>query len=157
MAGIFYLFTLLIAIAFAVVVIYIAIVLFRISKTLNAVGTTLAKTEKEVEAMIPQLRETIHQADTALEDVSQKLKSTDDVFEAIDDVGTSVNNVNHWLDTNQKHMTDEEMNEKTKPFMEGLKWSEAAFLLYSKWKEPKSDLPAERPEQAIIKQTRKEG
>jgi uncharacterized protein YoxC len=156
-AGIFYLFALLIAIAFAIVVIYIAVVLFRISKILKAVETTLAKTEKEVETMIPHIKETMYQADAAIEDVSDKLKSTDVVFEAIGEVGTSVNNVNQWLETNQKHMTDEEMYEKTQPFMEGLKWSEAAFLLYSRWKEPKSNLPAESPEKALVKQTRKEG
>jgi uncharacterized protein YoxC len=156
-AGVFYLSILLISIAFAVVVVYIAVVLYRISKMLKSVETTIGKTEEEVEAMMPHIKETINQADAMLEDASSKLKATDDVFEAIGDVGTSVNNVNQWLEANHKNMTNDEMNEKTKPFMEGLKWSEAAVLLYSKWKQPKSNLPAERPERALIKQTRKEG
>jgi len=152
-AGIFYLSILFISIAFAIVVIYIAVVLHRISKTMKSVGSTLDKTEKEIEAMLPHIRETIHQTDTALEDVGEKLKATDDVFETIDNVGTSVNTVNQWVETNHKKMTDDEVNEKTKPFMEGLKWSEAAVLFYSKWKKSESDAE----EQALIKQTRKEG
>jgi uncharacterized protein YoxC len=151
-AGIFYLSILLIAIAFAVVVVYIAVVLHRISKTMKTVGFTLDKTEKEVEAMLPHIRETIHQTDAMLDDVTEKLETTDDIFETIDNVGTSVNTINQWVETNHKEMTDDEMNEKTKPFMEGLKWSEAAVLLYSKWKEQQNDA-----EEHAINQTRKEG
>jgi len=151
-AGIFYLSLLLIALAFAVVVVYIAVVLHRISKTMKAVGFTLDKTEKEVEAMLPHIKETIHQTDAMLDDVSEKLEATDGVFETIDNVGTSVNTINQWVETNHKEMTDDEMNEKTKPFMESLKWSEAAVLLYSKWKELESDA-----EEHAINQTRKEG
>src|SRR5690625_7477677 len=97
---------------------------------LKSVETTLSKTEKEVEAMIPHIRETMNQADITLEDAIDKLEATDDAFETIGHAGTSVNNVNQWLETNHKNMTEDEMNEKTKPFMEGLKWSEAAVLLY---------------------------
>lgn len=143
---------LFIAIAFAIVVIYIAVVLHRISKTVKSVGATLEKTEKEVEAMLPEIRETIHHTDTALDDVGEKLKATDDIFETIDNVGTSVNTINQWVETNHKNMTDDEMAENTKPFMEGLKWSEAAVQLYSKWKELESDA-----EEQVINQTRKEG
>lgn len=152
MEGIFYLTILFIAIAFAIVVIYIAVVLHRISKTVKSVGATLEKTEKEVEAMLPEIRETIHHTDTALDDVGEKLKATDDIFETIDNVGISVNTINQWVETNHKNMTDDEMAENTKPFMEGLKWSEAAVQLYSKWKEPESDA-----EEQVINQTRKEG
>ncbi|PAV27860.1 general stress protein [Virgibacillus profundi] len=141
--GIIYLTCLLLAIAFVIIVIYAALVLKRISDTMRTLGKTLGEVETELQHITPELRKTVQETENIVDDMSDKLKATDSLFDTMENVGVSVNAVNQVYDRNSKKLSDEEFDSKMKPVIEGIKWSEAAFLLYSKWKKQK---PTEKNE-----------
>ncbi|GGJ76804.1 DUF948 domain-containing protein [Virgibacillus salexigens] len=134
MEEILYIAIIIVAIAFALTAIYIAFVLHRVSKLLRSVGITLGELEQEMQQITPELKESLHQTNQMLDDIDDKLKATDSVFDTIDNMGNSVSNVNQAIRKNSDKLTDAEMAEKTKPYIEGIRWSEAATYLYNKWK-----------------------
>lgn len=154
--GMIYLGILLCSIAFAIAVIYISFVLKRLSNTIGSMGKTLGEVEKELQYITPQLKQTIREADKAVDDMAEKVKATDGLFDSIGDVGVSIDSLNQAYDNSIKKLSPEQFEKKTKPFVEGIKWSEAALFLYSKWKKEK---PAEAKNDNIItvNQTGKEG
>ncbi|MEC5425982.1 DUF948 domain-containing protein [Virgibacillus sp. C22-A2] len=153
--------TLLIAIAFTIVVIYIALLLHRISGVINTLGSTLGEVEKELDNITPQLRQAVKETEIMVDDMEDKLKSTDSFFDTAENVGTSINTLNSTY-SNQK-LSTEQFEKKIQPFVEGITWSEAAFQLYSKWKQKtpdkKNELMIRNKETNIVplNQTGKEG
>lgn len=135
--GFFYLICLLLAIAFAIVVIYAAVLLKRVSDTLETLGKSLGEVETKLKHITPEIRQTIQETDKLVDDVSEKLKATDSLVDTMENMGTSVNSINYVYGEHSKHFSEQDFDRKMKPFVEGLKWSEAAFLLYSKWKKNK--------------------
>lgn len=135
--GIIYLFTLLLAIAFVIVVIYAAVLLKRVSDTLRTLGKTLGEVETQLKHITPQIRQNIQETGKLVDDVNEKLKETDSVFDTVGNLGNSMNSINHVYREHSKHVTDQDFERKMRPVVEGLKWGEAAFLLYSKWKKKK--------------------
>ncbi|GAB3069776.1 DUF948 domain-containing protein [Virgibacillus ainsalahensis] len=133
--GVVYLGILLCAIAFAGVTIYISLVLKRVADTLHSLGNTLGEVEKELQHITPQLRETVYETDKIVDDMEEKLKATDSLFDTLENVGTSVNSVNQLYKNNSDQLTGEQLQKKLKPFIKGIKWSEGAFQVYSKWKD----------------------
>lgn len=154
--GLIYLGILLCSIAFAIVVIYISFVLKRLSNTIGTLGTTMDEMEKEMQYITPKLKESIQEADKFVEDMGDKVKATDGLFDSIENVGVSMNSLNQAYENNMTTPSADDFDKKTKPFVEGIKWSEAALYLYSKWKQ---DKPAEGRSETIaaVNQTGKEG
>ncbi|UJL46591.1 DUF948 domain-containing protein [Virgibacillus sp. NKC19-16] len=132
--GVIYLGILFCSIAFAVVVVYICLVLKRVSTTMEALGTTLGEVEKKFESITPEIKSTVQATEEMVDDMEVKLKATDSLFDTMENVGSSVNSMNHVYKQNREKLTNKEFRRKLTPFIEGIKWSEAAFLLYSKWK-----------------------
>lgn len=145
--GIIYVGILFCAIAFAMAVIYICFVLKRVSNTLRTMGRTMGEVDKEVQEITPQLLETIRETDRLIDDVDDKLKATDGIFDSLENTGTSLQSLNQAYASSANQLTDEEFQKKTKPFVESIKWSEAALYLYSKWKK---DQPARNSEKVDI-------
>lgn len=128
-----YLSLLLIAIGFAFVVIYICFVLKRVSNTMKSLGSTLGEVEKQVNYITPQLTDTIRETDKMVADVEEKVKATDSLFDSAEEFGTSIQTANEVFHHRFGKLTDEEMDQKVKPFIEGIKWSEVGMKLYSSW------------------------
>ncbi|WP_052360758.1 DUF948 domain-containing protein [Oceanobacillus manasiensis] len=137
MEGIFYLAILLLALAFALVSIYIAIVLKRLADNIKTMGNTLGEFEKELQYITPPLKETIRETGNTIDDIQEKLDATNSVFDTVDHVGTSVNTTNEFIQSNYSELSDEEMQEKTKPFQEAIRWSEAALKVFNMFKQTK--------------------
>lgn len=134
---IIYLGILLCSIAFAIVVIYISLVLKRLSNTMRSLGVSLGELEKELGYITPQLTQTIRESDKLVDDIREKIRATDDLFESVEDVGVTVNSLNEVYTEKSKALSDVELERKMKPFVEGITWSEAAVQLYAKWKTAK--------------------
>ncbi|WP_373894717.1 DUF948 domain-containing protein [Virgibacillus natechei] len=132
--GVIYLGILFCSIAFAVVVVYICLVLKRVSTTMDALGTTLGEVEEKFESITPEIQSTVQETEKMLDDMEVKLQATDSLFDTLENVGSSVNSMNHVYKQNREGLTDAQFRHKLAPFIEGIKWSEGAFLLYSKWK-----------------------
>ncbi|WP_249872593.1 DUF948 domain-containing protein [Oceanobacillus saliphilus] len=128
---------LLCSIAFAIVVIYICLVLNRMTKTMKSLGTTMGEMEKELEYITPQLTQSVREADKLVDDISEKMRATDSLFDSFEDVGTTINSLNEVYKKQNQAITDMELEQKMKPFVGGITWSEAAVQIYSKWKATK--------------------
>ncbi|CDO03784.1 general stress protein [Oceanobacillus picturae] len=137
MEGIFYLAILLLSLAFAIVSVYIAIVLKRLSDTIKSMGNTLGEFEKELQYITPPLKETIRETGATIDDIQEKLNATNNVFDTVDHVGTTVNTTNEFIQSNYTTLSDQEMQEKTKPFQEAIRWSEAALTVFNMFKKTK--------------------
>ncbi|MYL60357.1 DUF948 domain-containing protein [Virgibacillus halodenitrificans] len=160
MEGIIYVALLLISIAFAIIVAYTSFLLYRISKTMKTMAKTVNEVEKEVEALTPRLKETIYETDKIVDDIGIKLKSTDNLFDTVENVGSSMNAVNETIHNSSDKLSKTEMERKTKPFVEGIKWSEVAFTLYSKWKKKsKNEVMVQNQSHSLVplNKTGKEG
>ncbi len=132
--GIIYIAILMISIAFALTVGYIALVLHRVSKTLRTMGNTLGEVGQEMQQVTPQLTHMLQETNGMMDDIEEKMKATDSVFATVENMGNSINTINHVLMKNNSKLTDAEMEQKTKPYIEGIRWAETAFYLFDKWK-----------------------
>ncbi|WP_067730360.1 DUF948 domain-containing protein [Oceanobacillus damuensis] len=128
---------LLCSIAFAIVVIYLSLVLNRVTKTVKSLGTSMGELEKELEYITPQLTQTVRESDKLVDDISEKIRATDSLFDSVEEMGTAVNSLNEVYSKKTKALTNVELEQKMKPFVGGITWSEAAVQLYTKWKTTK--------------------
>lgn len=163
MQGILSFAIMLLAIGFAIIVFYICYLLIRVSTSVRVLGETANKMEEKLKFITPELKNTIRETDRLVDDMDEKLKATDSVVDTIENVGTSVQTINQVYAAKKKRTSDEEIFKQAKPFIEGIKWSEVAIRLYSKWKTDKppkeTQLVVKNKETNVIplKQTGKEG
>lgn len=158
--GLIYISILFIAIAFLVVTVYICFVLKRMTNTMKTLGNTLQGVEKQMEEIKPQIQTTIKESDALVDDVTEKVHATDSMFDSVQLLGESIQSANTVLQDNLGNLTDEEMDRKVKPYIEGIKWSEAGVQLFTQWKNGKSEEKNEiivRNQNEMMKTTGKEG
>lgn len=129
-----YLGILLVSIAFAIVAVYICLVLRRVADTLYSLGHSLGEVEEKLQHITPQLEESVKETGRTVDDISDKMHATDSFFESLDHVGSSANAFNDYYQSKTEKLSDVKLQKKMTPFIEGMKWSEAAMRLYSKWK-----------------------
>lgn len=134
MMGLIYLAILLAAVGFAIIAVYFSFVLYRLSKTMKVVNTSLVKVEETVNNMTPQLRDSLNETDMLIDDIQTKLDATDSVFDTVENIGQSVHNLADAFDKKSKQVTEEEMEQSFSPFARGMKWSEVASQLFKKAK-----------------------
>jgi len=166
MQGILYFTLMLLAVGFAIIVFYICYLLMRVAATVESVGNTAHEMEEKMKNITPEIENTIKESSNLVDDIYDKIKATDSVVDTVENIGTSVHTVNQVYKIKRDRTSDEEIFEKAKPFIEGIKWSEVATQLYSNWKGDKPSksskerqLVVEHEEKDIIplKQTGKEG
>ncbi len=139
MEGIIYLTLLFIAVAFAIVVVYIAVVLKRVSDMMESMGATFAEVEKKTHVITPEIKQSLQETGKLIDDVEHKFKAaTDDAAETIENTGTSVQAVNQLAKHTLQSSTDE-LNKNAKLIKNGLTWGVGAFQLYSQWKKINSE------------------
>ncbi|MCM3741789.1 DUF948 domain-containing protein [Oceanobacillus luteolus] len=135
--GLIYLSVLLVAIAFLIVVIYLCFVLKRVTNTMKSLSVTLGEVEKQVQKITPELSATLKETDSLMDDVTEKVQATDSVFDSVQLLGESIQSANTAFQNSFGNLTDEEMDKKVKPFIEGIKWSEVGLTLFNQWKSKK--------------------
>src|SRR5690625_1282477 len=139
MEGIIYLTLLFIAVAFEIVVVYIAVVLKRVSDMMESMGATFAEVEKKTHVITPEIKQSLQETGKLIDDVEHKFKAaTDDAAETIENTGTSVQAVNQLAKHTLQSSTDE-LNKNAKLIKNGLTWGVGAFQLYSQWKKINSE------------------
>lgn len=158
--GLIYGSILLVAIAFLITVIYICFVLKRVTNTMKSVSKTLSEVEEQVAIITPELSVTLKETDRLMDDVTEKVKATDSAFDSVELLGESIQSANAAFQAGLGNLTDEEMDKKVKPFIEGIRWSEVGVRLYTGWKRKKPIEKNElmiRDEHEIAKVTGREG
>lgn len=94
----------------------------------------LSAIEKQLQDITPPLKESLREADKLVDDTHNKLKAFDSLVDTLENVGTSVHFMNDVYRIKKKHTSDEDIFKQARPFIEGMKWSEALVQLYTRWK-----------------------
>ena len=85
---------LIIAIAFAVLVVFLVIVLHKVSKVVEEANRTLKLVSSDVDVLLHQADGIMAKANTLLDDVNGKVATIEPLFTAVADLSESVSDIN---------------------------------------------------------------
>ncbi|MEH7117760.1 DUF948 domain-containing protein [Neobacillus vireti] len=139
---ILYLSAALIAIAFFVLVIYLAKTLKSLQGTLTSVSHTLDGLEKQLNGVTTETTLLLQKTNALAEDIQQKSESLNSVVEAVKDVGTTVSKFNGTLQ-NITHSVDQQVEESKEKISQIVQWGNILLELKDKWqarKQPKQEV-----------------
>ncbi|WP_438318612.1 DUF948 domain-containing protein [Sporosarcina sp. FA9] len=123
----------LIAIAFAIVSIYIAKILLRVSSVLSTLGLTLEKVESQLDDSIMNVESMIIETEQTVMDVERKLIATDGLFTLVSNVGDSSLMVSEQIHISTKSSAQAQMQSRLKPFVRIIQFGEFASVLVRSW------------------------
>ncbi|MEH6994167.1 DUF948 domain-containing protein [Neobacillus drentensis] len=135
---ILYLSVALIAIAFLVLVIYVAKTLTSLQETLSSVSKTLIGLEKQLDGVTQETTELLQKTNALADDIQEKSKSLNSVVSAVKDVGSTVNKFNGTL----KNLTDSfdiQVEENKEKVSQIVQWSNVFLELKDKWNTKKKE------------------
>ena len=124
----------IVAVAFAVLVLYLAQTLKSTQRTLNNVADTLEGVERQVEGITTETTLLLQKTNDLAEDVNHKVARLNSVFEGVEEVGDTFNNLTRSMKklSNSISVSSEEDVEKA---TEAVKWSTAIMNI---WRNRKS-------------------
>ncbi|WP_066063416.1 DUF948 domain-containing protein [Neobacillus soli] len=129
---ILYLSVALIAIAFLVLVIFLATTLKSLQGTLTSVSKTLTGLEKQLDGVTTETTILLQKTNALADDIQQKSESLNSVVEAVKDVGSSVAKFNGTLQ-NITNSVDREVEESKEKISQIVQWSNIILELKDKW------------------------
>lgn len=124
-----YLSVALIAIAFFLLVIYLIKTLKTVQGTLQSLTKTIEGMEKQIQAIGTETAELLHKTNAVVDDVQKKVESVNVLFEAVKQVGSTVQTFNDAL---TKKWTANEQK-----LVQAVQWGNAFLGIWEKWKEKK--------------------
>ncbi|MDF2854445.1 MAG: ral stress protein [Neobacillus sp.] len=143
---ILYLSVALIAVAFVVLVIYLAKTLKALQGTLTSVSTTLVGLEKQLDGVTKETTELLQKTNALADDIQDKSERLTSVVDAVKDVGSTVSKFNGTL-KNLTSSFDIQVEQNKEKVSQIVQWSQVILELKDKWterKQPKSDEPTEK-------------
>lgn len=143
---ILYLSVALIAIAFMVLVIYLAKTLKALQGTLTSVSTTLVGIEKQLDGVTKETTELLQKTNTLADDIQDKSEKLTSVVDAVKDVGTTVSKFNGTL-RNLTSSFDIQVEQNKEKVSQIVQWSNVILELKDKWnerKQPKDKVHTEK-------------
>jgi uncharacterized protein YoxC len=100
------------AVAFAALVVFLIIVLLKVSKVIGEVQTTVNEANKSIsiltkdaDSLLIEVEGLLNKSNATLDDVNGKLGKTDPVFKAIGDLGATVSSLNDSTRNLTTHVT----------------------------------------------------
>ncbi|WP_010630458.1 DUF948 domain-containing protein [Sporolactobacillus vineae] len=134
---ILYLAVAVIAVAFSILVYFLAQTLSAAQKTMDDVASTLENVQEQMKGLNAETTELLHRTNQLAEDVQQKSKSLNSVFDAVQGFGESLGTVNDSIRkiTSSVARSGEEHAGKT---AQALQWGKAAIDLIHRWKNRRS-------------------
>ncbi|ETI70433.1 DUF948 domain-containing protein [Neobacillus vireti] len=130
---ILYLSVALIAIAFLVLVIYLAKTLRSLQGTLTSVSQTLTGLEKQLDGVTSETTLLLQKTNALAEDIQHKSESLNSVVDAVKDVGTTVSKFNGTL-KNITNSVDVQVEENKEKISQIVQWSNVLLELKDNWK-----------------------
>jgi len=124
-----YLSVALIAVAFFLLVIYLIKTLKTVQGTLQSLTKTIEGMEKQIQAIGTETAELLHKTNAVVDDVQKKVESVNGLFEAVKQVGSTVQTFNDAL---AKKWTANEQK-----LVQAFQWGNAFLEIWEKWKEKK--------------------
>lgn len=134
---ILYLSIALIAIAFFVLVIYLAKTLKSLQRTLDSVSNTLAGLEKQIEGVTTETTLLLKKTNALADDIQKKSESLNSIVNSVKNIGDSVNKFNHSI-KNMTNSLDKQVEENKEKVSQIMQWSSVLFELKDKWKAKKA-------------------
>jgi uncharacterized protein YoxC len=128
---ILYLSVALIAIAFLVLVIFLAATLKSFQVTLTSVSKTLIGLEKQLDGVTAETTLLLHKTNALADDIQQKSESLTSVVEAVKDVGTTVTKFNGTLQNITKSV-DNHVEESKEKISQIVQWGNVFLELKDK-------------------------
>jgi len=132
---ILYIAALITAIAFAVLVGYLAITLKSIKKTLDQTTHTIESLEKQIEGITTESTSLLHKTNQLAEDMHHKSTKLNSVFDGIKEIGETVSDFNNSLQKISTHISNIATEDKEK-VAQAVKWGSA---LINFWKRKRND------------------
>lgn len=122
------------AVAFAIVCFLMAKVLLHVSGTLKSLGNTLGEVETKMQYITAELENTIKESGKTIDEFEHKLKVTDGLFDTLENVGSTVTNLNQVVDGQTRNLASDRALRNAEPVAHSLQWSEVGFRLFKKLK-----------------------
>jgi uncharacterized protein YoxC len=130
MKVILYLSVALIAIAFFILVIYLVKTLKTVQGMLQSLTKTIEGIEKQMNEIGTETTQLLHKTNAVADDVQKKVESLNAVFDAVKQVGATVQTFNDSL---TKKLTANEQK-----VAQVVQWGNALLEIWEKWKEKKN-------------------
>jgi uncharacterized protein YoxC len=135
---ILYLSVALIAIAFLVLVIYLAKTLNSLQTTLSSVSHTLTGLEKQLDGVTKETTELLQKTNALADDIQEKSQNLNSVVSAVKNVGTTVNKFNGTLKTLTESF-DIQVEENKEKISQIVQWGNVFLELKEKWNAKKQE------------------
>lgn len=133
MTWILYISALIVAIAFAVLVVYLAQTLKALRTTLDNVATTVDSFEKQLTGVTRETERLLNNTNKLTEDIQEKSLALNTVFDQVKEVGHSLGTLNDSFRniSNQVVSGTERYSDQVEKAVE---WSSALMKIWQKWK-----------------------
>ena len=128
----------IIALAFALVSIYIAKLLLKTSVIIRTMGATVHAVETKMDKTISEIETTIAEMEQTACDVETKLSGTTGLFLAVKDVGNTTEIVSDMLHTRTAQYANDDSLTGSRPFIRVIQFTEFGLGLVRSWKKGKS-------------------
>lgn len=126
------------AVAFAIVAVFIAKLLLRVSSIIGTAGQTVSNMESKLDKTAIELERTITETNATATDIEEKSLALNSVFYTVKHVGDSTSLVSEELAVRTERYAQNTSLPGTKPFVRIIQLSEFASGLFNSWKRGKS-------------------
>lgn len=120
------------AIAFLVLCVAIAVVLFSVKKNLDHVAETLDGLDGQIQGITRESTDLLHKSNRLVEDIQGKSEKLNSVVDAVQGVGYSVTNLNDSVDRVTNSITHN-ISENEEKISQVVQWSNVAMEIADKW------------------------
>lgn len=120
------------AIAFLILCVAIAIVLFSVKKNLDHVAKTLDGVEGQIQGITRESTDLLHKTNRLAEDVQGKSAKLNSVVDAVQGIGHSMNNLNSSVDRVTNSITHN-ISQNEEKISQVVQWSNVAMEVADKW------------------------
>ena len=131
-----YLSVALIAVAFLILVIFLAKTLKSLQLTLNNVAGTLEGLEKQMEGITTETTELLKRTNALADDIQDKSQRLNTVVDAVKDVGNSIQRFNNSIQTVSNSVTYEVEKNQDK-ISQAIQWGNVVIDIWDRWKTKK--------------------
>lgn len=122
-----------VAVAFLILVIYLARTLTSLQKTLNSVAHTLDDLEGQLKGITTETTELLHKTNELADDLKQKSENLNTAVIAVKEVGTSIQSFNTSIQKVSNKVVNEIENNQEK-ISQIVQWGNIALEMRDKWK-----------------------
>ena len=123
---------LLVAIAFLMISVGVAIFLYRMTDTLNKAGDAIQEVDIELSGVTKEVEGTLVAANGVMDDVTYKVEKLHPIFTSIDQLGEANRIQTVMIEEQLKAYKPSEQD--VNKYVQAVQWGEVASRLYRKWK-----------------------